>query len=305
MVDGRTAGRRLDWAARRVLQVSAGQLRRLKFSQGLLIDGQIVRSDHRLSEGELLTLRFAQEAASPAGRRPGPLTIAFEDEALLALVKPAPLPAMRSIRQAGPTLQHWVEDYLGAPGYVYRPVNRLDKGTSGLMLVAKSAHVQQLMQRQLFKGSMERGYLAVTMGRPPEDGGLIDLPIGQENSIRRRVDPAGRPSRTRYELLRAGGGRALLRLGLLTGRTHQIRVHLAALGCPVLGDFLYGRTDPALPGRFALHASLLAFDHPFTGRRLTLESPLPPELQALAPENAEGRPIREGYGRIGQNRLDK
>ena len=133
---------------------------------------------------------------------------------------------------------------------------------------------------------MVREYLAVTQGEPPAEEGLIDLPIAKAEgaTVRRCVSPAGKPAVTHYRVLRRGGGRALVLLRLETGRTHQIRVHLAALGCPVAGDFLYGEELTALPGRFALHSHRLLLRHPLTGEEMTLCSPLPPALAALMPE---------------------
>lgn len=127
---------------------------------------------------------------------------------------------------------------------------------------------------------MVREYLAVTQGEPPAAEGLIDLPIAKAEgaTVRRCVSPAGKPAVTHYRVLRRGGGRALVLLRLETGRTHQIRVHLAALGCPVAGDFLYGEELTALPGRFALHSHRLLLRHPLTGEEMTLCSPLPPAL---------------------------
>ena len=284
LVTEQEAGRRLDSLALGLLRVSRGQLKRLKFSGGIWVDGEPCHSDYRLRAGQRLCLRFEQDRPAAAQGKPGRLRIAYEDEHLLAIDKPAPLPAIASSHQQGESLQHWVEDYLGGGRpWLYRPVNRLDKGTSGLMLVAKSAHAQQLMQRQLHSPSFERGYLAITQGLPPEPRGLIDLPIGQRSGIRRYIDPSGKPSQTEYVVLRQAGERALLRLRLLTGRTHQIRVHLMALGCPVFGDFLYGQESPLLPGRLALHACALRFVHPLSGQAISLDSPLPKELQDLMP----------------------
>ena len=167
--------------------------------------------------------------------------------------------------------------------FVYRPVNRLDKGTSGLMVIARDGVSQHRLQSLLHTEAFERVYLAVTLGAPEHDAGTIDLPIAKEDaaSVRRVVRPDGKPSVTHYEVLQRSGNRALVRLRLETGRTHQIRVHLAALGCPVFGDFLYGTESEALPGRFALHSHLLTLRHPVTGDCLTLTSPLPDGLRRL------------------------
>ena len=133
-----------------------------------------------------------------------------------------------------------------------------------------------------------RRYLAVTEGIPAESAGTIALPIGraEDSAIRREIREDGKPSVTHYEVLRTAGTRALVRLTLGTGRTHQIRVHLSAIGCPVCGDFLYGTELDTLPGRFALHSAFLSLRHPLTDQPLTFESPLPPELAALLDASA-------------------
>ena len=137
----------------------------------------------------------------------------------------------------------------------------------------------------LHTGQYVREYLAVTEGAPQADAGVIDRPIGHAEGVRRCVDPAGRRAVTHYAVLeRAANGRALLRLRLETGRTHQIRVHLQSLGCPIAGDYLYGESLPQLAGRFALHAARMQLTHPMTGETLTFESPLPEALAALLKE---------------------
>ena len=207
------------------------------------------------------------------------------DDDLLVVDKPAPLASQSSQRQGDNTLENALCAWEGNPAdYVYRPVNRLDKGTSGLMLVARNPHAQQLLQKQLHTVDMVREYLAVTEGAPPQDSGIIDLPIGKAEgaTVRRCIAFDGKPAVTRYWVLERSNGRALVRLRLETGRTHQIRVHLSAIGCPVAGDFLYGTELPdQLPRRFALHSHTLTLLHPITRAHLSFESPLPEELKRL------------------------
>ena len=151
------------------------------------------------------------------------------------------------------------------------------------MIVAKDAHIQHRLQALLHTPEFIRTYQAVVEGCPDDDCGVIDAPIGKEDaaSIRRIVTPSGKPSVTHYRVLKRGKTRALVELVLETGRTHQIRVHMASIGCPVVGDFLYGTEIPQLPGRFALHASALTLHHPMTGDWLSLTSPLPESLATL------------------------
>lgn len=277
-------GRTVRQAAMGGLRLSGGQFKRAKFHGALMLDGSPVLADRRVHAGERLCVDVPEAAAPLPTPYELPLRVPYADAHFWLVDKPAPLPSSTSIRQEGPTLENALYAWAGCPAqFVYRPVNRLDRGTSGLMAVARTAHAQDLLQRLLHTNEFIREYLAVVEGAPPEAGGVIDLPIAKAEgaTIRREVHPNGRPARTFYRVLEKRGGRSLLRLRLDTGRTHQIRVHLAALGCPVAGDFLYGTELACLPGRFALHSAYVRLRHPVTGEWLERESPLPPALGAL------------------------
>ncbi len=279
------AGRRLEYVLRAHFDLSEHRLRSLKFSDCILLDGTPAHVGRTVAAGQHVTLllRDAGEVLAPYNLA---LSVPYRDADLLIVDKPAPLPAISSAHQESATLENAVYAYLGCPqGFVYRPVSRLDKGTSGLMPVALHAVAHASMQRMLHTGHYIREYLAVTEGAPVQDSGTIDLPIGHAEGVRRRIDPNGKPAVTHYTVLaRAENGRALLRLRLETGRTHQIRVHMQALGCPIAGDYLYGTPLPQLSGRFALHATHLQLTHPMTGETLTFDSPLPQALSALMAE---------------------
>lgn len=280
------AGMRIDTLSKRVLRVSQHQLASMKFGGGILLDGAPARSNAIVQAGQ--TLRLCPKTGTPSRQAPYelPLIIAYEDDDLLVIDKPAPLASIHS-HSGGITLENAVIAHLGQ-GAVYRPVNRLDKGTSGLMVIAKNARCQTLLQRALHTDSFIREYLAVTIGAPMPSKGDIDLPIAKPpQGARRVVDPSGKPCKTHYAVLQAANGRALVRLRLGTGRTHQIRVHLAAVGCPVAGDYLYGQPLPALDGRFALHSCMLRFAHPLSGKTVLCDSPLPDALCALMPCSAD------------------
>ena len=165
----------------------------------------------------------------------------------------------------------------------FHPVHRLDKGTSGLMVAAKHPHAQEVLKNQLHTAEFRRIYLAVCLGGPAEEAGTVDAPIGMaEGSIvARAVGPDGLPARTHYRVLERRGDRTLVRLELETGRTHQIRVHMAHLGCPLAGDFLYGTEDRDLIPRPALHSSELTVRQPVTGETLTFTCPLPADMARL------------------------
>lgn len=268
-------GQSVRQAAMKGLGMSNGLFKRAKFHGQVLLDGVPVLANAAVRQGQTLLLFFPEkENTAPAPVELG-LRVAFEDEYLMMVDKPAPLPSASSPRQALPTLENAVYAYLGCPeDFVYRPVNRLDKGTSGLMLVAKAAYAQDQMQRLLHTDYFQREYLAVAEGRLPEKQGLIDLPIRKADgaTVKREVGPGGKEARTWYWVLREENNRSLVRLRLDTGRTHQIRVHLSALGCPIVGDFLYGTESKELPGRFALHSFRCRFLHPVTGQWVERES---------------------------------
>ena len=276
------AGRTVKSIARKEMQISYGQFSSLKYKNGILLDGEPVYADVRVKAGQRLSivLQDAGKALTPFDR---PFSIPWEDEDFWIIDKPAPLPTLCSIHQEGATLENVLYARLGCPeDYVFRPVNRLDKGTSGLMAVAKNAHAQQLLQKQLHTDSFVREYLALCMGKIPQKEGVISLPIGKAGpGSRREIRPDGKEAITHYWVEEEGNETSILRLRLQTGRTHQIRVHLSAMDCPIVGDYLYGTEDERLPGRFSLHASMIRFIHPMTGKEIFLNSALPAEIRAL------------------------
>ena len=272
------AARRLREILRSSLHLSYSALKSAKWSGGISLNGHPATVDIRVEKGDRIDVRLPDRVPQYTPR-PYPLTlkVPYEDEFLLVVDKPAGLASQSSAGQPDNSLENAVYSHLGCPDhFIYRPVNRLDRGTGGLMVIAKDGHTQDLLQRMLHSDAFVREYLALTEGIPEPPEGLIDLPIAKENaaSVRREVRPDGKPARTRYRVLRSlPDHRALLRLRLETGRTHQIRVHLAAIGCPVCGDFLYGTELPEeFPRHFALHSAFLEFRHPCTGETVRLES---------------------------------
>ena len=276
-VKAEEAGRRVRDILRRSMGVSYTAVKSAKWNGRLRLNGENVTTDAKVQAGDTVRIEWAED--TPAYRpRPFdlPLEVPWEDEHLMVVVKPAPLASQSSRNHPDDSLENAVFSYSGCPeNYVFRPVNRLDKGTSGLMMIAKTPYAQHRMQRQLHTPQFRRRYLARTDGIPAEREGIIDLPIDKAPgaTVKRIVCPEGKPSRTHYRVLEEKDGHALLLLELETGRTHQIRVHLSAIGCPVRGDFLYGEEQPEeFPGRFALHSAVLDTVHPVTGERILLTS---------------------------------
>lgn len=278
-------GMRLRDVLRQSMGMSYTAMKSAKWDGRILVNQSPRTVDQPVHVGEWIEV-LDREALPVYSLTPyyRPVSIAYEDDDLWIIDKPAPLASQSSERQSDDTLENMLYAHLGCPAdFIYRPVNRLDKGTSGLMVVAKNAHAQYRLQRLLHTDEFRRTYLAVTEGVPKVPQGIIDAPIAKEDatSIKRVIDPAGKPSITHYQVLESDGHRSLIRLQLETGRTHQIRVHLAYLGCPICGDFLYGQELPGLPRRFALHSEEILLHHPITGDWLTITSPLPAELRRL------------------------
>jgi 23S rRNA pseudouridine1911/1915/1917 synthase len=279
-------GRRVD-AILRHHGLSTSAVRRAKHRpRGLLVDGEDIYTSYPVHAGQTVSILADDKAPSDIVPFDGPLDIRWEDDDLLVVDKPAGL-------TVHPCAGNW-EDSLGARLVAYyrriglsagfHPVHRLDKGTSGLMVVAKHPAAQHALTSALHSGSFYREYLAVCEGTPAPPSGVIDAPLGrsEDSFLRQVVRPDGKPARTHYEILRPGSPFSLMRLVLDTGRTHQIRVHMAYLGHPLAGDFLYGTERPELISRPALHSARLALTQPFTGERLVFTSPLPPDMSELA-----------------------
>ena len=272
---------------RRELWLSAAGVRRAKaLTDGILLDGQPVFTNARVQGNQVLSVAVGDPVGSDQIAPVfGPLTICYEDQDLLVVDKSGGVPVHPSQGHHGDTLANFLMDHYRRQGLVaaFHPVNRLDRGTSGLMAVAKHAHAHERLQQQLESGALYREYLAVCEGVPPARAGTVEQPIERApNSIlRRQTALEGAPACTHYQIEKTGGGRSLLRLRLYTGRTHQIRVHMAWLGCPLAGDFLYGQELPQLPGRFALHSTSLRLLQPVTGTEIICRSSLPRELAGL------------------------
>jgi len=285
------AGRTIQSLLVRDLKLSVGFVSSVKFRPaGIQLNGQHARTSARVAAGDVLCVEVGDLPVGDhrAGKRSFepvdiPLAILFQDPDLLIIDKPAGLPVHHSgLRSESPTVGDAVAFYLGADA-VFHAVSRLDRGTSGVMCIAKSGYIHDRLRRRLHTADYLREYLAVVVGTPEPAAGVVELRIAREpgHSSKRLISPDGAPSLTEYETLSSAAGLSLLRVTPRTGRTHQIRVHLAAIGCPLAGDWLYGRADETLIARPALHSSVLRLKHPVTGERICVEAPLPADLRAL------------------------
>ena len=212
-----------------------------------------------------------------------PLPIVYEDEHLLILNKPAGMTAHASnFLPDTPTVAGALAYQRGAD-FIFHVVNRLDKGTTGLMAVAKSGYIHDRLRRTLHTDGFYREYRAVCVGCPKPPAGTIDAPIGRDetSAVRRMVRSDGQQAVSHYEVLSQRDGLSFVKLRPETGRTHQLRVHMAHIGCPLAGDWLYGTEDPDLISRPALHAYALALTHPVTGTHLYFTAPIPADMEKL------------------------
>ncbi len=276
-------GRSVKDAARLLLSLSSTRLKKAKRVEGgVTVNGQPVFVTHILRAGDVLSILIQQEDAASETVVPveGQMDIVYRDEWLMVLNKPANMPVHPSAGHYDDSLANL---YAANVGGVFRPVNRLDAGTSGLMVAALDAHVHALLCKSLHTGDFERRYLAVTEGTPQPLRGAIDAPIARAegSAIKRCVSQDGQRAVTHYRALRNNSRFCLVELILETGRTHQIRVHMQHIGHPLAGDFLYGTEDVSLIPRAALHACALRLKHPMTGEWIELTQELPEDMQKL------------------------
>ena len=279
-------GRMVKGILRGSLQLSYTLLKSLKWRENaILLNGQSVHVNAIVHAGDVVSVAlsertpredlYCENTAAP--------NIVYEDEDLLVLNKPAGV-AMhpKADDAAAPSLAAMLTGYLGE-GSVPHFVSRLDKGTSGLLIAAKSGYVHDRLRRALHSSDLRREYRAVAVGQVTPPCGVIDAPIGRADGsiIRRCVREDGLVSRTEYEVLQTAERFTLLRLRPETGRTHQLRVHMAYLGHPLAGDWLYGTEDKNLIARPALHSYELWFTQPVAGQELHFTAPIPQDMQRL------------------------
>ena len=280
-------GVRVDRLLRSRLHLSGTVIRRIKWLEdGILADGCRVHTDFIPQVGSVLSVRLSDpERRSGIVPRPGLLDIVYEDADIVVVNKAPGVCTHPGPGHYDDTLGNFVLYHYDQNGEEadFHPVHRLDKGTSGLVICAKHAYAQEQLKRQLHTSTFRRVYLAVCRGEVSPASAAIDAPLGlREGSLsEHQVRSDGKPARTCYETVRTAHGRTLLRLELETGCTHQIRVHLAHLGYPLVGDFLYGTEQPGLIGRPALHSFQMSIIHPVTGRAMHFERPLPEDMARL------------------------
>ena len=256
----------------------------------ILLDGEAPPYKTRLRVGQILSVDLREERNPALLPRPLPFSVLYEDEHILAVSKPPLMPTHPSHGHQEDTLANAVAYRALSRGedFPIRPVNRLDRDTSGVVLFSKHRLAAARLAWEMAGGMMQKQYIALTRPAPCPLHGRIHLPIARvpQSVMLRQVTPGGEEAITDYRTVVADKGIAALAVFPKTGRTHQIRVHLSHIGAPILGDFLYGKEDPCI-GRQALHARALSFFHPMTGEKLEILAPLPQDMAALLPPDFE------------------
>lgn len=284
-VSAEQAGERLDVTLARLLGTSRARAQRLIESGAVLVDDRRQPKHHRLSLGERVDYPEPVEQTTTLAPEAVPLRVVYEDEWLLVVDKPAGVVVHPAPGHEHGTLVHGLLERGIQGGHALRPgiVHRLDKDTSGLLIVARSDVAYRRLVEEMAARHIQRTYSALLVGHLPQDEGVIDAPIGRHIRDRQRMSlhtAVGRRAVTHFRVRQRLAGYTLVEVQLETGRTHQIRVHFAALGYPVAGDVVYGRRPrPAGLARQFLHAAQLTFTHPIGGQRLDFVAPLPADLQ--------------------------
>lgn len=264
------------------LSISHRTLVKLKRDSSILLNGEAAFVTKKLKTGDKLEIILSDEESINIVPEAFDLDILYEDDYLIAINKPPNMPVH-------PTRGHFTGTLANALAYYYmnigrsikiRPINRLDKDTSGIVIFAKNPHIQYLMSKEEF--TLSKKYIALVEGMVSKDKDIIDMPIKRESpiSIKRIVSDEGQRAVTVYEVIKKNEIASLLRIDLITGRTHQIRVHMSHIGHPLYGDELYGGNQQLI-NRQALHAERLSFVHPITGDNLELYAEIPEDIKNL------------------------
>ena len=270
IASGLSSPMRISEYLKNALHLSVTLIKRVKYG-GVFLNGENVHMRAEVKNGDQIEILLPEEKSEGIPPIDLPLDVLYEDEHLLAVCKPKNMPTHPSKGNSLPTLANAVMHYYGE-GFTFRAVTRLDRDTSGIVLIAKTQYAAARLSEDMKAGRFQKIYTAVASGVPEKSSGVIDAPIRREaeGEMKRIVAPDGKRAITEYEVIGVReDGNAFLSLRLLTGRTHQIRVHMAHVGHPLLGDFLYGEKNEE---GYLLHCTKMEIPHPITGKTLTIVS---------------------------------
>lgn len=272
----------VEKVCRNQLHISYEMLKRAKFEGQILCNGTLAFTNHICMQGDTIEVFLPEDKHYPCRSLAMPLDVIYEDEQILLLNKPAPLPTVLGLNDTCNTLPNALMHYFKEPDhFIYRPLNRLDCGTSGLMLIAKNAYIQSYLQSKLHTDEFYREYCALVENFNMEKEGQINLPIARLTTNTWGIHESGKESKTNYSLLQKNSKYAFCKVNLLTGRTHQIRLHFSYHGSPVAGDYVYGTEHPLLPKRFALHSHKIRVKLPYKNEISEFTAPIPEVFQTI------------------------
>jgi len=263
---------------KQILRYSGRKIQKLTRQKGILLNRKNVFLQKKVKQGDILRVLTLEDLSYGVEPEQGPVEVLYEDGYLIILNKPSGLLVHPAGQTTQGTLSNYLAHYYQQQGVIctIRPIHRLDRETSGCVVFAKDSHTQALLDKLLKDGSLKRSYQAIVTGIVDPPAGIINAPIGPHPTKpnQRAVNQKGDPAITHYKTLRNFSEASLLELTLETGRTHQIRVHLAHSGHPIVGDRMYGKGSTLISGQ-ALHAFSLHFTHPVEQREIAVEAPFP------------------------------
>lgn len=273
------AGRDIKYILKNHFEFSSSLITALKEGDGIMLCGKKEFVNKKVALGDILKITLFDKASENITPQNIPLDILYEDEDLLAVNKPPKMPTHPSIYHTKDTVANAVLYYFKGIPFTFRAPSRLDRDTSGVLIIAKNAWCAERISRVIKDGEFKKEYMAVCVGTPKDIRGTITAPIKREKQgiIKRVIAPDGKCAVTDYEVIKTLGNLSLLKLCPKTGRTHQIRLHLSHIGTPIYGDFLYG--EEVLGERIRLHCKSVCFAHPLTKKPITITAPLPPDME--------------------------
>jgi len=281
-IDQPLDGRKIRYILRNHLGFSAALTKRLKDTEdGILLNGSSAQTDRQVHTGDVLVLTLRDDNSAHIEPRELPLDILYEDEDIIAVNKPPGMPSHPSQNHHHDTLANGLMYYFRNRSFTVRVITRLDRETSGVVLVAKHSLAAQRLSDAMQAQKIDKEYIAAVNGKPNPERGRISAPIArQEGSvILRCVARNGKEAVTDYETIETKNGRSLVRLQPRTGRTHQLRVHMSHIGTPIYGDDLYGARQ--MGERTRLHCGSISFSHPMTGEPISIVAPIPEDITTL------------------------
>lgn len=276
-------GRDIKFILKNYWKLSDNLIKKLKKDEGILLNGKNEFVVKKVRAGDILRLNFMEEGSPGIVPEDIPISILYEDDDILAVNKPGNMPTHPSIGHFGGTLSNAVMYYFKDVPFTFRAVTRLDRDTSGVVIIAKNAPTCHQLSKQLINGDFKKEYVALCIGVPDEQSGRISAPIMREKEgiIKRCINSSGKTAITDYEVIGIYGEFSLIRLFPKTGRTHQLRLHLSHIGTPIFADFLYG--EAVEKERIRLHAECVTFIHPFSGEEMKISAPIPDDMNPELP----------------------